>query len=146
MPRVDVSIDICAPVDDVWNAVADVLSYPKFMPSVNRVEHLGHDSDGSMLTSWSVSLKGSNLEWTERDIADHSSRRLSFVQLDGDLDQFEGVWSVTEGEAGYVTIRLVCDFDIGIPLLAEMLNPVAARALSENCETMLRQIELQMAA
>lgn len=146
MPRVDVSIDIHAPADEVWRRVADVVSYPNFMPSVNRVEEISRDADGSTVTEWSVSLKGSDLEWTERDVADDATRRLTFVQVDGDLDQFEGVWSVTEGEPGVVTIRLVCDFDIGIPLLADMLNPVAARALAENCETMLRQIELQVAA
>jgi len=32
-------------------------------------------------------------------------------------------------------------FEIGMPMLADMLNPVAARALRDNSEQMLREIE-----
>jgi ribosome-associated toxin RatA of RatAB toxin-antitoxin module len=135
-----------APAHEVWNAVSDVLSYPKFMANVNSVDLVEELPDGSTLTSWSVLLKGSNLEWTERDVADHQLRRLEFAQTDGDLEQFEGVWSVTDADDGQVIVRLECEFDIGIPLLADMLNPVAARALTENSEAMLRQIEAQVAA
>ncbi len=74
-----------------------------------------------------MSLKGSTLEWTERDIPDHARRRLDFAQLDGDLEQFEGAWTVTENADGGVTVRLECDFDIGIPLLSDMLNPLPRR-------------------
>ena len=146
MPRVDVSVAMHASAQEVWSAVADVLSYPAFMANVNSVTLVEELPDGSTLTSWSVLLKGSNLEWTERDVADHDLRRLTFAQTDGDLELFEGVWSVTEGDDGKVVVRLQCDFDIGIPLLADMLNPVAARALTENSEAMLRQIEAQVAA
>lgn len=146
MPRVDVSVAMLAPAHEVWIAVSDVLSYPRFMDNVNHVNLVEELPDGSTLTSWSVVLKGSNLEWTERDVADHQNRRLEFAQTDGDLEQFEGVWSVTEPGDGTVVVRLECDFDIGIPLLADMLNPVAARALTENSEAMLRQIEAEVAA
>ncbi|MGS0684577.1 type II toxin-antitoxin system RatA family toxin [Nakamurella sp. GG22] len=146
MPRVDVSVVMNAPAHEVWSAVADVLSYPQFMQNVHEVTLLEELADGSTVTSWSVSLKGSRLEWTERDIPDHARRRLDFAQLDGDLEQFEGAWTVTENADGGVTVRLECDFDIGIPLLSDMLNPVAAKALTENSEAMLRQIEAKVAA
>ena len=43
----------------------------------------------------------------------------------------------------FTHVRLTVMFEIGIPLLADMLNPVAQRALRENCTDMLRGIERQ---
>ncbi len=37
MPRVDVSVVMNAPAQEVWSAVADVLSYPQFMQNVHEV-------------------------------------------------------------------------------------------------------------
>ena len=38
-------------------------------------------------------------------------------------------------------VTLTIDFEIGIPLLAQMLNPVAQRSLRANCTEMLEGIE-----
>jgi ribosome-associated toxin RatA of RatAB toxin-antitoxin module len=144
MPEVEVNVAMSATVDRVWSAVTEVEDYPRFMESVRRVSVIENLSDGSRLTAWSVTLKGSTLEWTEREVMHHGERRLEFEQVEGDLDRFRGAWSVTAAPGGGVNVRLEVDFDIGIPLLADMLNPVAARALQENSEQMLRGIERQV--
>ncbi len=146
MPTVDVTTVMHAPVDAVWRAVADVESYPSFMAGVDSVEVVDDLPDGSRLTAWSVQLKGSLLEWTERDVAVEADRRLEFEQVEGDLEVFRGAWTVTEEAGGAVRVRLQCDFDIGIPLLSDMLDPVAAEALTENSRDMLREIERRVAA
>ena len=38
-------------------------------------------------------------------------------------------------------VTLHVDFDIGIPLLADMLNPIARTALEDNAVLMLRALE-----
>lgn len=45
---------------------------------------------------------------------------------------------------GGSTVSLHVDFDIGIPLLAQMLNPVAADALRENAAQMLAALERRL--
>jgi ribosome-associated toxin RatA of RatAB toxin-antitoxin module len=146
VPTVNVDVRMKAPASRVWHAVASVEDYPEFMESVQDVRIEGDDPDGGRLTSWSVLLKGSVLEWTEREIVREEAMRLEFEQVDGDLDRFAGAWSVVEHGENNCTVRLEVDFDIGIPLLADMLNPVAARALHENSEQMLREIERQVAS
>lgn len=46
--------------------------------------------------------------------------------------------------SGGSTVSLHVDFDIGIPLLAEMLNPVAADALRESAAQMLAALEQRL--
>jgi len=144
MPIVDVAFDIGAPHEVVWRTVLDVTSYPLFMESVQSV-FITSENDIERTTAWSVLLKGSVLQWTEREDIDHGALRIAFQQIDGDLERFQGDWLVQPREQG-CTVSLLVDFDIGIPLLADMLNPVAAKALEDNSRSMLKQIEQRVSA
>src|SRR3954468_10648089 len=116
MPTVDVEMTMHAPLQAVWKAVVDVESYPRYMENVKSVREVRRLPDGSRETEWSVLLKGSMLEWIERDEVFEADRRVSFAQIDGDLEVFEGEWTVTELADGAVLVRLFVTFDIGIPL------------------------------
>lgn len=141
MPHVEVHLPISAPAAVAWEAVSRLEDYATYMRNVESVAVLGETEDGTRTSAWSVLLKGSVLELVEEDELDHERRVMTFTQVSGDLDEFTGYWRVdAEGDRASVVVMSV-DFEIGIPLLADMLNPVAARALQENCEHMLRAIE-----
>jgi ribosome-associated toxin RatA of RatAB toxin-antitoxin module len=95
--------------------------------------------------AWSVLLKGAILEWEEEEWLDHNTHAVVFKQLRGDLEHFDGHWAleVIRPEQTKVVFEVV--FEIGIPLLADMLNPAAQRSLQENCAEMLRDIERAVA-
>jgi ribosome-associated toxin RatA of RatAB toxin-antitoxin module len=141
MPELSLEIMVAAPVDRVWDAVRNIKSYPQLMEQVLKVEVLSESKDGIRISAWSVLLEDSVLEWTEQEQIDHALRSVQFDQLDGDLDTFSGAWSVQERDHDRTLIKLDVRFEIGIPLLAELLNPVAAQALRDNFEYMLRKIE-----
>lgn len=140
MPRIGVELEIAAPVERVWKTVLDVERYSDSMSNVRWVR-LVEDGAERRRTAWSVVLKGSILEWEEQEEIDAEARVIRFHQLEGDLDVFDGHWTVEESEAGRARIRFEVEFEIGIPLLADMLNPVAKRSLAENCTEMLLGIE-----
>ncbi|MEV4616821.1 SRPBCC family protein [Kitasatospora sp. NPDC049258] len=144
MPRVDVELRIAAPPAAAWAAVVDVESYPHCMESVDSVVVTERADDRHRTTAWAVRLRGSVLRWTEADRLDPVARRFDFHQLDGDLGQFVGHWAVGAAPGGGSTVALHVDFDIGIPLLADMLNPVAAEALAENAAQMLAALEQRL--
>ncbi|MGN2640643.1 type II toxin-antitoxin system RatA family toxin [Nocardia takedensis] len=143
MQQVHVTHTMTAPVEDVWTAIKDITVYPTFMKNVEDVTLLDNDdpADTHRLSTWRVWLKGSILEWTEREEIDETTRTLRFEQVDGDLEVFLGHWKVDELGDGQVGVEFLVEFEIGIPLLADMLNPVAATALRDNSSTMLREIE-----
>ena len=66
---------------------------------------------------------------------------MSFEQVTGDLERFDGAWVLEELDGDLTGVRLDVSFEIGIPLLAANLNPVAQRALRENCSEMLLGVE-----
>jgi ribosome-associated toxin RatA of RatAB toxin-antitoxin module len=145
MPHVEVELTIAAPPAAIWATVIDVESYPESMTEVRSVEIVEETGPGTRITAWSVHLKGSVLEWTEEERVDHEAMRVSFQQVSGDLADFSGYWKVRpadDGRSSSVTLNV--DFDIGIPLLADMLNPVAAVALRENAQQMLAALEQRL--
>ncbi|MGW6459216.1 type II toxin-antitoxin system RatA family toxin [Streptomyces sp. NPDC055078] len=141
MPHVEVNLPIEAPVAIAWRAVTRLEDYAEYMENVESVTVLGRTDAGARVSEWSVLLKGSVLEWVEEDELDEETRTMSFSQVSGDLDEFKGYWRVTDAGEGTSVVTFSVDFEIGIPLLADMLNPVAAKALRENSEHMLRAIE-----
>ncbi|SDH49140.1 Ribosome association toxin PasT (RatA) of the RatAB toxin-antitoxin module [Actinokineospora alba] len=135
MPIVHTKHTTDRPPADVWAAVLDCESFPTYMAEVVDVRLL-EDEGARRLARWSVLLKGSELEWEEEEVVDAERMRIDFQQLDGDLAYFAGYWQVSAvGDA--TLVELYVDFDIGIPLMADMLNPVAARALEDNAKGIL---------
>ncbi|MGW0332539.1 type II toxin-antitoxin system RatA family toxin [Streptomyces sp. NPDC003011] len=146
MPHVEVNLPIEAPAADAWQAVTRLEDYAAYMENVESVTVLGETEGGARTSEWSVLLKGSVLEWVEVDELDEANRVMSFSQVSGDLDEFNGYWRVEDRGDGTSVVTFSVDFEIGIPLLADMLNPVASRALRENSEHMLRAIEQRITA
>jgi ribosome-associated toxin RatA of RatAB toxin-antitoxin module len=141
MPDVEMQINIQAPIDTVWQTVIDVERYPASMTNVHSVKILDAESPTVRRCAWSVTLKGSILEWVELEHLDPDRRTVEFNQLSGDMEVFKGHWALEALGPELTRVQFVVTFEIGIPLLAEMLNPVAQRSLRENCMEMLRGIE-----
>jgi ribosome-associated toxin RatA of RatAB toxin-antitoxin module len=141
MPTVDVSLSIGVPAQEAWSTVIDVESYPECMDVVRSVEILADLGGNRRRTGWSVLLRGSVLEWVEQEYLDHDAMVITFEQQSGDLEQFSGGWSVRPAAVDRCEVTLHVEFDIGIPLLADMLNPVAEGALRDSAKAMLLGLE-----
>ncbi|MFB8005704.1 type II toxin-antitoxin system RatA family toxin [Nocardia sp. NPDC056000] len=109
--------------EQVWDVLLDYASFPEFMTGVNEVEILD-DEQGRRTSSWVVELKGSEMEWEQEDVISAETHRIEFRQTDGDLAVYHGYWQVHPD-----ALELSVLFDIGMPLVAEMIHPAVAKAL-----------------
>lgn len=120
----------------VYEALADFGSYPRHMSSVRKVDVLTRSGSGCT-SAWEVEFRNGLLRWTEKDDFDPDFLRITFAQVEGDLEAFSGRWEVTPLDMGcLVTFSAV--FDLGIPSLAAFLEPVAESAIEENVSKVLR--------
>ncbi len=136
MPIVSTAETIAAPMSEIWSVLTDVERYPDRMDPVKSIRILSRDGD-NQTTEWTVTLKGNILQWTQNEHYDAGIGRIEYRQIEGDLEQFEGFWQVTELAPDLCRVELRVEFDIGIPTLRSALNPVAERALRENSRKML---------
>jgi ribosome-associated toxin RatA of RatAB toxin-antitoxin module len=141
MPEVVLELDIQAPAERVWQVVTDIERYPDSMDSVRWVKIIDGTDPLARRSGWSVLLKGSILEWEEVERIDPDRMVMEFHQVSGDMETFDGAWRVTALDRNRANVKLNISFEIGIPLLADMLNPVAERSLRANSRDMLLGVE-----
>jgi ribosome-associated toxin RatA of RatAB toxin-antitoxin module len=114
-----------------YDLIRDFARYPELTDTVEEVVVNPPDADGSVVSEWLVHFRKGMLKWTERDVFEPARRVIRFVQLSGDFDVFEGQWRVEERDGGS-EICLDVSFDLGIPTLADLLDPVAEASFRAN--------------
>lgn len=115
---------------DVYRTLSDFSRYPVLSDSVRTVV-VTEVSDDVTVSTWEVTFRAGLLRWTEEDRFDREALTITFNQIDGDIELFDGSWEVTATEGG-TAVAFAARLDMGIPSLADALEPIAARALIEN--------------
>ena len=125
---------------EAYATLADFGRYADFAPAVRSVT-VTHAGDHTTVSRWEVNFRRGILRWVEEDTFDPVEHRIRFRQLEGDIALFEGSWSCIADEGG---TRIVFDarLDMGIPSLADALEPIAARTLVENTAAIVSGIFL----
>ncbi|WP_329110226.1 SRPBCC family protein [Micromonospora sp. NBC_01699] len=125
------------PAQLAYERISDFARYEQLTSTVRQVVVHPPEPDGSVVSDWTVHFRNGLLCWSERDTFDDAARTIDFVQLTGDFEVFRGRWLVTRSADG---TRIVFDaeFDLGMPSLAAILDPVAASTLRDNILVILR--------
>jgi ribosome-associated toxin RatA of RatAB toxin-antitoxin module len=114
-----------------YTLISAFADYPVLTDAVEAVVVHPPAPDGSVRSEWTVHFRKGLLCWTEEDVFDHDRLTIDFRQIAGDFLSFVGTWSVhPSGPASFV--RFEATFDLGIPTLAAILDPVAESTLREN--------------
>ncbi|GAA1933008.1 aromatase/cyclase [Kitasatospora viridis] len=122
--------------DEVFDRIRDFERYADHTDAVREVT-VTADQAGTVDSAWAVNFRGGVLRWTERDVIDAPARAITFEQLTGDFARFVGTWDVRQ-TGDDVVVLFSCEFDMGIPSLEPIINPVAMRALIESIGLILR--------
>lgn len=142
MPFIEVSKEMAASPDDVYQVAKDMEAYPNFMKSVVKITTL-ESGEGYTITKWDTRLQGRPVVWTERDEFDDIARRIDYKLVAGDLKKFGGAWTF-EQVGNNTLVKLTVDFELGIPMFASLLNPIAVITVRSNLEAMLSGMKQQV--
>jgi len=132
----------CIPADELWGLLREFQRYPDFAEHVISVE-ITKEGPAYKESAWVVLFNGNQLRWSERDYIDDKNHVISFEQIDGDLAVWRGTLSVsTKPEC---TATYVVEFNLGVPSLDDLLNPLGVQAVRVNCEQILDAVARQFA-
>ncbi len=121
---------------EIYETLCDFERYPQLSPEVRSV-NIHSSGDGQMLSTWETNFRRGILRWVERDYFDPAARTIDFEQVEGDIEHFSGRWSVeTQPEGSLVRFR--ANFDMGIPDLSSIIDPIAEQALQENIVAIIK--------
>jgi ribosome-associated toxin RatA of RatAB toxin-antitoxin module len=122
--------------DRAYTTLCDFARYPEVAEAVRQVS-VQRGDDGTLTSKWEVDFRDGVMEWTEQDDFDDSETTIRFTQVDGDFEELTGAWSArADGDDALIEFR--ARFDIGIPSLGAIIEPLAERTLHENVAQILR--------
>ena len=121
---------------DVYTTLANFELYPTLCDAVQKVAVTGV-SGNVTVSQWEVTFRAGLLRWTEEDTFDPGALTITFHQLEGDIAVFDGSWQCVDAAQGS-EIMFSARLDMGIPSLADALEPIAARTLTGNIVSIVR--------
>jgi ribosome-associated toxin RatA of RatAB toxin-antitoxin module len=124
------------PASDVYATLADFERYPELSDAVRSVV-VTEVSENLTVSHWEVTFRAGLLRWTEEDTFDPGALSITFRQLEGDAAIFEGSWQCVDAAQGS-EIVFAARLDMGIPSLADALEPIAGRTLIDNIVSIVR--------
>ena len=124
------------PASEVYATLADFERYPELCDAVQSVAITGV-SENRTMSRWEVTFRAGLLRWTEEDTFDPGALSITFRQLDGDIAVFDGSWKCVDTTQGS-EIMFSARLDMGIPSLADALEPIAVRTLIDNIASIVR--------
>jgi ribosome-associated toxin RatA of RatAB toxin-antitoxin module len=124
------------PASDVYATLANFERYPQLCDAVQKVT-VTERSGNLTVSQWEVTFRAGLLCWTEEDTFDPGALTITFRQLEGDVAVFDGSWRCVDAAQGS-EVQFSADLDLGIPSLADALEPIAARTLIANIISIVR--------
>ena len=121
---------------DVYATLANFELYPTLCDAVQNVV-VTERSGNLTVSQWEVTFRAGLLRWTEQDTFDPGTLTIAFRQLEGDIAVFDGSWQCVEAAQGS-EVLFSAQLDLGIPSLADALEPIAARTLIANIISIVR--------
>ena len=94
-------------------------------------------SEHLTVSRWEVTFRAGLLCWTEEDTFDPGALTITFCQLEGDVAVFDGSWQCVDAARGS-EVLFSATLDLGIPSLADALEPIAGRTLIANIVSIVR--------
>ena len=122
-------------VKQTYEVLCDFERYPDYSPEVRSVSV--EANNGHKVSSWETDFRGGILRWREIDTFDPDAGTIGFEQIEGDIEHFSGRWMIA-GEGTGSLIRFSAQFDMGIPSLSSIIDPIAEQALRENIIAILK--------
>lgn len=139
MPVVEEAIEVKMNVAEIFPIISDFERYPEFMENCKKVTVLER-GEGYTISEWINEVDGRTLKWTERDDIKPEENKIEFEMLKGDLKWYGGFWRL-EPDGAKTNVVLNVGFEIGIPMLSALLNPLFTKKLRDNMIQMLSDLK-----
>jgi aromatase len=114
------SIDMAAPLEQIFNVAADVTSWPEFLPHYRSVRYLDPEGD-RVLIQMAARRKWIPVKWTAELAVDTQRHEIHFHHVSLMTRGMKVVWSFEQTKTG-VLVRIRHDLSPRIPLIGPWVD------------------------
>ncbi len=143
MPRIELSVQIDAPVERAYAVARDVETFPEIMDDLQSLTVLERSDDGNRtVTEWVGIVREfkMTIKWTQEDKWDPVAHRDDYVMIKGDMDSMAGYWQFTE-DGGGTRFDSVLDYEYNVPLIGPMIKALIRKKLEANLLAQMQAIK-----
>jgi uncharacterized membrane protein len=144
MPTIELSVEIEAPVADVYRVARNVEAFPEFMADLESLTVLERSADDSRtVTAWVAVIREFKMKirWTQEDLWNDTTYRDDFKQLQGDMDKMGGYWQFTPLDASRTRFDSVLEYEYDVPLIGPMIKSLIKKKMTDNLQATLDAIK-----
>jgi ribosome-associated toxin RatA of RatAB toxin-antitoxin module len=123
-----------------WKIISDYSRYEAFMENVDKVNILERTLNEGK-SEWFVTVEEAPLKWIERDYYDSDNFELRFESIDGDFENINGKWKVEDFQNEGIKIYFSIDYNLGIPVIEEVLGHILKEKMKTNIDSMIHAIK-----
>ena len=124
----------------VMHLLARPEAFSEFLPQIKECRLVMREHFKA-ITSWKVEVDGIPLAWKEESLFDPRRQTITFRAIEGDLEKFEGAWTLTEHVSGGTELKIEAKITIGIPLLGDAIGGVISEKVRRFFETLVHSFE-----
>ena len=146
MAKVESTIEINGPIDEVYALAKNIESFPEFMPDVKSVKVLERSEDGCRIVSeWVGIVKEfkTTVKWTEEDIWDDAAHTCTFSLIKGDYSVYSGLWKFVD-LGGRTRFDSEIEVEYDVPLIGALIKGIIAKKMKENVDNMLTAVKAKV--
>jgi ribosome-associated toxin RatA of RatAB toxin-antitoxin module len=133
----------CVRKKSAWNIISDYSKYPAIMDNVDNVEIVEKTSEQG-ISKWQVSIDDAPLYWIEKDYFNHRNFEIAFKSFEGDFDNINGRWNITDSSNTGIKITFEIEYNLGIPVIEEVLGAILRGKMKSNMEKMVGAIKKEL--
>ncbi len=135
------SIEIDAPIEEVFEVAADVEQSPRWQPEIKKAEVIERDADGRQVlvhteTDAKVRTLGADLRFSYDE-----PTGMTWHQEDGDLKSVDGSWSLEDLGDGRTRATYAMTVDLGRMLGAVIRGPLVDVMRKQLVESMPEKLK-----
>lgn len=128
MPEFETSRTVKHPAGDMFDLVADVKSYPRFVPLCRALNIRRHDTlpDGReiLIAEMTVAYKFIKESFTSRVILDRSNNTIHVTYLNGPFKEMNNKWTFVPRDDSHCEVHFFIKYEFASRSLAAMMGSV----------------------
>ena len=121
---------------DLFDLVADIESYPNFVPCCQATKVMARKGDGTdttvIMSRMTVGVSALRVSYANRTLTDLRERRITVESVDGPLRHLRAVWEFAPDGDEWTDVSFAVSYEFSSPMLAVLASGIF--------ESMFRQI------
>jgi coenzyme Q-binding protein COQ10 len=137
MPKFATERRVAHAARKMFDLVADVDAYPRFVPLCESVTVRGRGTEHGkeiIVVDMTVAYKAIRQSFTTRDILDRDALVIDVRNVDGPFRRLDSRWSFVSADEHASTVRFEIDYEFKSRILAAVMGAIFARVFAKFIE------------